>query len=234
MGGAGPPPVQTEALQSCDFPGNVRKLNNLMELSIDDCGIILGGDTDRARSRKASPEVIAFGVRRAPRCCHAARTAGIPLPAVMSPLKIPFNQKNERLCGIFIYKSGIVLHIMRGWTQSCKCFPAGMAVWPTGRFHFCRTMQNAIAQLNDGRKGMKTDYKKLWKILIDKEMTRSDLRRMTGMSAATMAKLGKSEMVSMELLKKICEVLECNIGDIMDFLPEMDASKQQTGNPEKQ
>lgn len=81
---------------------------------------------------------------------------------------------------------------------------------------------------------MKTDYKKLWKILIDKEMTKSDLRRMTGMSTTTMAKLGKSEMVSMELLKKICEVLECNIGDIMDFLPEMDALKQQTVNPEKQ
>lgn len=52
------------------------------------------------------------------------------------------------------------------------------------------------------------------------------------MSATTMAKLGKSEMVSMELLKKICEVLECNIGDIMDFLSEKETSKQQTGNPE--
>lgn len=56
--------MQTEALQRCDFPGNVRELNNLMELSIDDCGVILGGDTDRARSRKASPEVVAPGVRR--------------------------------------------------------------------------------------------------------------------------------------------------------------------------
>ncbi len=81
---------------------------------------------------------------------------------------------------------------------------------------------------------MKTDYKKLWKILIDKEMSKSDLRRLTGMSSTTMAKLGKSEMVSMELLKKICEVLECNIGDIMDFLPEKETSKRQRGKPEKQ
>ncbi len=80
---------------------------------------------------------------------------------------------------------------------------------------------------------MKTDYKKLWKILIDREMSKSDLRRLTGMSSTTMAKLGKSEMVSMELLKKICEVLDCNIGDIMDFLPEKEPQTTQTGETEK-
>ena len=72
---------------------------------------------------------------------------------------------------------------------------------------------------------MKTDYKKLWKILIDKEMSKSDLRRMTGMSATTMAKLGKSEMVSMERSRRYASI-ECNIGDIMDFLPEKETSKR--------
>ena len=67
---------------------------------------------------------------------------------------------------------------------------------------------------------MKSDYKKLWKLLIDKELSKTDLRRMTGMSSTTLAKLGKGEMVSMELLKKICEVLGCNIGEIMDFIPD--------------
>ena len=81
---------------------------------------------------------------------------------------------------------------------------------------------------------MKTDYKKLWKILIDKEMSKSDLRRMTGMSATTMAKLVKSEMVSMELLKKICEVRECDIGDNLDFLADKETSKQQSRNFKKQ
>ena len=70
---------------------------------------------------------------------------------------------------------------------------------------------------------MKTDYKKLWKILIDKEMSKSDLRRKTGMSTTTLAKLGKGESVSLELLKKICQVLNCNIGDIMDILPDDNA-----------
>ncbi len=99
-------------------------------------------------------------------------------------------------------------------------------------FLFCTPSR--ITHKDTDKKNMKTDYKKLWKILIDREMSKSDLRRMTGMSSTTMAKLGKSEMVSMELLKKICEVLECNIGDIMDFLPEKETSKQQSCNPKMQ
>ena len=67
---------------------------------------------------------------------------------------------------------------------------------------------------------MRTDYKKLWKLLIDKEMSKSDLRRLTGMSTTSLAKLGKGETVSIVVLKKICYALNCNIGDIMDILPE--------------
>lgn len=67
-------------------------------------------------------------------------------------------------------------------------------------------------------------YKKLWKLLIDKDMTRTDLRLAIGVSPATAAKLSKSEPVSLEVLMKICEALQCNVGDIMDVVLE-DGSK---------
>lgn len=62
---------------------------------------------------------------------------------------------------------------------------------------------------------MKTTYKKLWKLLIDREMTKSELRERTGISSASLAKLGKGENVSMTVLLKICSTLDCDIGDIV-------------------
>lgn len=69
---------------------------------------------------------------------------------------------------------------------------------------------------------MEVCYKKLWKILIDKGMKKKDLREMAGISWASVTKLSKGEPVSMEVLMKICKVLGCDIGDIMDLIPEMD------------
>lgn len=66
---------------------------------------------------------------------------------------------------------------------------------------------------------MEVSYKKLWKILIDKEMKRKDLQAAAGISWASVTKLSKGENVSMEVLIKVCKVLECNIGDIMDLIP---------------
>ncbi len=63
---------------------------------------------------------------------------------------------------------------------------------------------------------MAVSYKKLWKLLIDKDMKKKDLRLATGMSTTSLAKLGKNEHVSTEILVKICKVLECDIGDIME------------------
>ena len=63
---------------------------------------------------------------------------------------------------------------------------------------------------------MAANYNKLWKLLIDKGMTKTDLRLQTGMSTSTLAKLSKNENVSMEVILGICKVLECNIGDIVD------------------
>lgn len=65
---------------------------------------------------------------------------------------------------------------------------------------------------------MAVQYTKLWKILIDKKMKRTDLIASAGISANILAKLGKDEFVSMESLEKICKSLDCNIGDIVDFV----------------
>ena len=63
---------------------------------------------------------------------------------------------------------------------------------------------------------MAVSYNKLWKLLIDKGMTKTELRLQTDMSTATLAKMSKNEVVSMEVMLRICKVLDCNVGDIMD------------------
>ena len=75
---------------------------------------------------------------------------------------------------------------------------------------------------------MRISYNKLWKLLIDKEMKKSDLKEQAGISSASLAKLGKDENVSMDILQKICAALECNIGDIMDLVPEDKKGKKNT------
>lgn len=67
---------------------------------------------------------------------------------------------------------------------------------------------------------MSLSYKKLWKLLIDKNMKKKDLRAVTGISTTTLAKLGKDENVSTEILAKICKSLECDIGDIMEMVKD--------------
>jgi DNA-binding Xre family transcriptional regulator len=67
---------------------------------------------------------------------------------------------------------------------------------------------------------MQVSYKKLWKILIDKDMKKQDLQKATSISWGVITKLSKSETVSMEVLIKICRYLNCDIGDIIELLPE--------------
>ncbi len=67
---------------------------------------------------------------------------------------------------------------------------------------------------------MAISYKKLWKLLIDKDMTPVELREKTGIAPNTMTKLRRDEEVSMTVLVKICTALNANIGDIMDLIPE--------------
>lgn len=67
---------------------------------------------------------------------------------------------------------------------------------------------------------MKVSYKKLWKLLIDKDMLKKDLQSSAGISWASVTKLSKGEPVSMEVLMKVCKSLGCDVGDIMEFIPE--------------
>ena len=65
---------------------------------------------------------------------------------------------------------------------------------------------------------MAVSYNKLWKLLIDKEM-KVDLRDQAGLTTNVLAKLGKNEHVSTQSLEKICRILECEVGDILEFIP---------------
>ena len=67
---------------------------------------------------------------------------------------------------------------------------------------------------------MAISYKKLWKLLIDKDMTAVELRGKTGIAPNTMTKLRRNEEVTLTVLSKICATLEADIGDMMEFLPE--------------
>ena len=64
---------------------------------------------------------------------------------------------------------------------------------------------------------MQISYKKLWKLLIDKDINKSQLCEMAGITTNAMAKLGRNESVQVEILAKICNVLDCNIEDIMEL-----------------
>ena len=67
---------------------------------------------------------------------------------------------------------------------------------------------------------MAISYKKLWKLLIDKDLMKKDLQSKAGVSWATITKMSKGEPVSTEVLMKICKYLQCDVGDIMEFIDE--------------
>ena len=67
---------------------------------------------------------------------------------------------------------------------------------------------------------MTVNYNKLWKKLIDLEMSRTEMRLMAGISTKQLAKLGKNENVSTEILVKICQALRCNIDEIVDIVEQ--------------
>ena len=67
---------------------------------------------------------------------------------------------------------------------------------------------------------MLISYNKLWKLLVDKKMSKADLRKATGIAPNTMTRLRRDEEVTLTVLYKICNTLDVNIGDIMEFLPE--------------
>ena len=66
---------------------------------------------------------------------------------------------------------------------------------------------------------MAVSYKKLWILLIEKDMKKTDLRIQSGISTGALAKLGRNENVNTEVLVKICKTLNCDISDIMEMIP---------------
>lgn len=67
---------------------------------------------------------------------------------------------------------------------------------------------------------MKVSYKKLWLLCVEREIGKAELRKRTGLSSATFTKLRKNQEVNLSVLLKIAEVMNCNAGDMMDFLPD--------------
>lgn len=66
----------------------------------------------------------------------------------------------------------------------------------------------------------KISYNRLWKLLIDKNMTRKDLRQASGVSTASIAKLGRGDNITTSVLIKICDALDCKLEDIMELIPD--------------
>lgn len=66
---------------------------------------------------------------------------------------------------------------------------------------------------------MPFSYNPLWKLLIDKGVGRDNLRKTIGISSSTMAKMGKGENVSLEVLEKICQKLNCKIEEVIEYIP---------------
>ena len=74
---------------------------------------------------------------------------------------------------------------------------------------------------------MAVSYKKLWKLLIDKGMNKKELRELSGISTASMAKLGKGENITTDVLLRICTALNCQISDILETLPDEETEKNE-------
>lgn len=67
---------------------------------------------------------------------------------------------------------------------------------------------------------MKVSYKKLWVLCAEREISKAELRKRAGLSSATFTKLRKNQEVTLSVMLKIAEVMQCNAGDMMDFLPD--------------
>ena len=67
---------------------------------------------------------------------------------------------------------------------------------------------------------MAISYNKLWKLLVDKKMSKADLRKAAGIAPNTMTRLRRDEEVTLSVLNRICITLDVNIGDVMEFVPE--------------
>ena len=77
-------------------------------------------------------------------------------------------------------------------------------------------------------------YKKLWKLLSDKDMTRASLREASGIAPATISKMSRGESVGANVLERICASMQCNIGDIVDYVPDVNRGPSVAGDKGEQ
>lgn len=77
---------------------------------------------------------------------------------------------------------------------------------------------------------MRISYNPLWKMLIDKGMNKKDLRELSGISTASMAKLGKGDNITTDVLLRICTALNCQISDILETLPDEETKNKEVQN----
>ena len=75
---------------------------------------------------------------------------------------------------------------------------------------------------------MAISYDRLWKLLVDKKMSKSDLRKAVAMSPQTLTKMRRDEPVTLSTLERICRVLNCDFGDIVQYLPDIDFDKNES------
>ena len=73
---------------------------------------------------------------------------------------------------------------------------------------------------------MRISYNPLWKLLIDREMNKKELRELSGISTASITKLGKGENITTDVLLRICTALNCQISDIMETVPDAESEEQ--------
>jgi len=75
---------------------------------------------------------------------------------------------------------------------------------------------------------MSVNYNKLWKLMIDKNINKTELTHLAGISTNAMAKLGRNEDVRVNVLEKLCTSLDCNLDDIVEFVPDKKAKGKRT------
>ena len=71
---------------------------------------------------------------------------------------------------------------------------------------------------------MSFSYKPLWKLLIDNDMSKKELMTVTGISKSTMDKMGRGEQVSLDIIERLCVYFECNVEDVISFIPNKEKS----------
>jgi DNA-binding Xre family transcriptional regulator len=74
---------------------------------------------------------------------------------------------------------------------------------------------------------VRISYKKLWKLLIDRDLSKGELRKLTGISPATSTKLNRGESVTTDVLLRICTALKCDTSDIMEVLPDINGNESE-------